>query len=70
MATRKNTADTVTIPRSALAELANVVTSLEAADAIYKTCQASLFKNYAGSVIGSGPVQAAMKAAREALGAE
>ena len=40
MATRKTAAETVTITKSELKALVDAVNSLEAADAIYKTCQA------------------------------
>lgn len=70
MATRKTAAETVTISKTALRELVSMVEQLEAADAIYKTCQASLFKNFAGSVIKSVPLQSAVTAARAALGDE
>lgn len=59
--------ETVTVPRSVLRQLVSLADSLEAADAAYKSCQASLFRAFAQSVYKAPNVQRAVEQAREAL---
>ena len=60
----------VTIPRSVLKHLVEAVESLQQADAAYKSCQASVFRQYAEGVFRAGNTVSAIEQAKEALGDE
>lgn len=60
----------VTVPRSVLRQFINLADGLEQADNAYKSCQATLFRNYAQGAYKASNVRAAVSQAREALGEE
>lgn len=72
MATKPKAAATtdVLISRSALKQFINLATGLENADNAYKTCQSTLFRDYARGAYKSANMRAAVAQAKEALGDE
>lgn len=71
MATRKTApaelAAEVTISRTALAQLVEVVEALEKADKAYMNCQGNIYRQYAQGLYKALNTQQAVKAAKEAL---
>lgn len=60
----------VTVPRSVLKQFVSLVEGLESADAAYKSCQSTLFRNFAQGAYKSANLQTAYAQAKEALGVE
>lgn len=60
----------VTVSRSVLKQFISLVDGLEAADAVYQSCQATLFRNWAQKAYRAGNVQKAVAQAKAALGDE
>ena len=69
MARAKTTApDTATVSAKALRELVAFVDSVEAADAHYQSCQATLFRDFVRGAHRAANLRAAAEEARRALG--
>ena len=60
--------ETVLIPRAVLKQFIDLAEGLEQADKAYKACQAEPFRSFAQSAYKAANVQAAIQAAKEALG--
>lgn len=57
----------VTISRTALSQLVEVVEALEKADKAYMPCQGNIYRQYAQGLYKALTTQQAVKAAKEAL---
>lgn len=57
----------VTIPRTILEQFVSLMEGLEAADSAYKSCQSTLFRNFAHSAYRAANMQTAYEDAKAAL---
>ena len=57
----------VTIPRTILEQFVSLMEGLEAADSAYKSCQSTLFRNFAHGAYRAANMQTAYEDAKAAL---
>ena len=57
----------VTVPRTVLQQFVSLMEGLEAADSAYKSCQSTLFRNFAHGAYRAANMQTAYEDAKAAL---